>query len=80
MSLRTFFALDGKHWLDEMRQIQTEESELRDLGLAIGDLSRAAATDQRTPEQEDELDEEDPAGDDAEEDDDDDDTTPPNKK
>ena len=58
MSLRTFFALDGKHWLDELRQIGTEENKLKELGLVIGDITRANA---RNPEQFDEQDDEDPA-------------------
>jgi len=65
MSLRTFFALDGKHWLDELRQISTEESEMKTLGLAIGDVARANA---RAPQQFDEPDDEDPATQDIEDD------------
>lgn len=68
MSLRTFFALEGKHWLDELRQMDTEQNELQNLGLAIADVARAPAS--RTPviepEQVDDPDAEDPATQDIE--------------
>lgn len=69
MSLRTFFALEGRHWLDELRQMDTEQQELQTLGLAIADVARAPAnrTAAIQPEQVDELDDEDPATQDIEE-------------
>jgi hypothetical protein len=70
MSLRTFFALDGKHWLDELRQIGTEETALREIGLVVGDVARANAKNP-PPSQFDEPDDEDPAAGDIEEEDDD---------
>jgi len=70
MSLQDFFALQGKHWLDELRQISTENDAMKDLGLAVGDVARAAV---KVPNQFDEIDDEDPAKGDIEDDDDEDD-------
>jgi len=68
MSLQDFFALEGKHWLDEIRQISTEKKEMKDLGLVIGDITRSA---KKQPQQSDEPDDEDPASDDIDDEDDD---------
>jgi hypothetical protein len=60
MSLQEFFALSGKHWLDEIRQMSAESAAMKDLGLVVGDMSKA----RRAPEpvdEEDDPDEEDPA-------------------
>ncbi len=60
MSLQEFFALSGKHWLDEIRQMSAESAAMKDLGLVVGDMSKA----RRAPEpvdEEDEPDDEDPA-------------------
>jgi hypothetical protein len=67
MSLQTFFALDGKHWLDEIRQMSDEDTALRDLGLVVGDVAKSKTAHAMPPEQVDDPDEEDPAADDMEE-------------
>lgn len=59
MSLRTFFALDGKDWLEEIRQMDLEQKELSTLGLAVGDVARG--TSKIPPDQLDPIDGEDPA-------------------
>ena len=41
--LREFFALSGKDWLTEIRQVADEQKELATLGLAVADVARAAA-------------------------------------
>lgn len=66
MSLQDFFALQGKHWLDELRQMSAESTALADLGLAVADVARAAAGRPK-PEQVDEPDDDDPAKSDIEE-------------
>ena len=68
MSLQEFFALSGKDWLTEIRQMAAENDQLKDLGLAVADIARANA--KRPPEQMDEMDEEDPAADDIEDEED----------
>ena len=60
MSLQTFFALDGRHWLAELRQMSAENEELSALGLAVADVARATAKIPQ-PEMLDEPDDEDPA-------------------
>jgi hypothetical protein len=64
MSLQDFFALSGKDWLTEIRQMAAENDQLRDLGLAVADIARANA--KLPPEQLDEPDEDDPATSDIE--------------
>jgi len=63
MSLQEFFALSGKHWLDEIKQMSMEDSALKDLGLVVGDITKRRRPD---PEQLDPLDDEDPAATDIE--------------
>lgn len=60
MSLQTFFALDGRHWLAELRQMANENEELSALGLAVADVARANAKIPQ-PEMLDKPDDEDPA-------------------
>lgn len=40
MSLQTYFALDGLDWLSEIRQMSEEDTQLRDLGLVVGDIAK----------------------------------------
>jgi hypothetical protein len=68
MSLQTFFALDGKHWLNEIRQMADEDGKLRELGLVVGDVLKRTA--HARPEETDEPDDEDPAKGDIEDDED----------
>jgi len=63
MSLQDFFALQGKDWLTEIRQISNEQNELAELGLAVADVVRSGAR-RSEPQQVDEPDDEDPATDD----------------
>ena len=67
MSLQDFFALQGKHWLDEIRQMSSEDATLKDLGLVVGDLARGARNPKPEPEQIDEPDDDDPAAQDIDE-------------
>jgi len=59
-------AVQGKHCLDEIRQIDTEEKPRKSLGLVVGDLAKKKIKD---PQEYDEQDDEDPAKDDIDEDD-----------
>ncbi len=56
MSLQDYFALEGKFWLDELRQLSAEEKECRELGLAVADVARGRV---KAKEEEEDLDEDD---------------------
>ena len=76
MSLQEFFALSGKHWLDEIRQMASEDSKLRELGLAVADVARGGSKPDM-PDQLDEMDDEDPAAKDIDDEEEEEDSKKP---
>lgn len=63
MSLRDFFAREGKDWLTEVQQIAEEDQELSKLGLAVADVARRVGVSE-TVHQHPNPDDEDPVTDD----------------